>query len=76
MAFYKHAKFLSRNPHENFDLLQEPGVDAADAGIYRCEVCGQEIGIAQTHKLPPQSHHTHAAGSGPIRWQLIVATQN
>jgi hypothetical protein len=76
MALYKHPQFLSQNQHQNFDTLRQPGEDAPDAGVYRCEVCGHEIGIAKTHKLPAQNHHAHAAGQGPIRWRLIVATQN
>jgi len=31
-----------------------------------------EIGIAKGHTLPPQNHHQHAAGQGPIKWQLLV----
>lgn len=74
MAFYKYPQFLQQNQHGNFDTLREPSADAPDAGIYRCEVCAHEIGIAKGHKLPPQNHHQHAAGAGPIRWRLIVAS--
>ena len=74
MALYKHTQFLQANQHTNFDTLRSPGDDAPDAGIYRCEACGHEIGIAKDHKLPPQNHHQHASGDGPIRWRLIVAS--
>ncbi|MBB3197367.1 hypothetical protein FHS28_004794 [Roseateles terrae] len=40
--------------------------------MYRCIVCGDEIGIAKGHALPPQNHHQHAVSQGPIRWQLTV----
>ena len=73
MALYKYPKFLTPSQHKNFDTLRDPGADAPDAGVYRCQVCGHEIGIAKGHKLPPQGHHTHSPGSGPIRWLLLVA---
>ncbi len=73
MALYKYNKFLQLNQHANFETLRSPGDDAPDAGIYRCETCGHEIGIAKGHKLPPQNHHQHTLGAGPIRWRLIVA---
>ncbi|EQD58023.1 hypothetical protein B1A_10996, partial [mine drainage metagenome] len=41
----------------------------------RCVACGDEIGIAKGHTLPPQNHHQHAAGVGRIRWQLVVYAQ-
>lgn len=75
MAWYKNANFLQINQHGNFDVAHPPGKAADDAGIYRCTTCGHEIGIAKTHTLPPQNHHTHTNGA-PIRWQLIVAAQN
>jgi hypothetical protein len=73
MALYKYQQFLTISQHANFDTLHSPGGNAPDAGIYRCEVCGHEIGIAKGHTLPPQSHHQHTSGAGPIRWRLIVA---
>jgi hypothetical protein len=76
MAFYKYMTHLVPNQHQAFDNLWEPGTSAPSAGVYRCEVCGHEIGIAKTHVLPPQNHHTHRAGAPPIRWRLIVAAQN
>jgi hypothetical protein len=73
MAYYKHPEFLQTNIHAIFDTLLEPSTEAPQAGIYCCEACAHEIGIAKGHKLPPQNHHQHAAGAGPIRWRLIVA---
>ena len=43
MALYKYSSNLSVNQHGNFDTLRDPGTEAPDAGIYRCEVCGREI---------------------------------
>ena len=73
MALYKYDQFLTKNSHGNFDIQRSPGDTTPDAGIYRCQVCGHEIGIAKGHTLPPQSHHQHSQGMGQIRWRLIVA---
>jgi hypothetical protein len=51
------------NQHQAIDILLEPGVDSPNAGIYRCRVCGHEIGIAKGRKLPPQTHHEHTQGA-------------
>ncbi|NVZ55127.1 hypothetical protein HX797_02550 [Pseudomonas edaphica] len=75
MAQYKYAKFLNENTHSAYDEKHSPGVAAPNPGIYRCVTCGDEIGIAKGHILPPQNHHQHAAGAGKIEWQLIVFAQ-
>lgn len=75
MAQYKYGQFLVPNQHSAFDALASPGTAAANAGIYRCTACGDEIGIAKGHTLPPQNHHQHAPGKGPIQWQLLVFAQ-
>jgi hypothetical protein len=72
MAQYKYSQFLKVNQHGAFDTLSEPGQQASNAGIYRCKACGHEIAIAKGHTLPPQNHHQHTPGIGPIRWQLAV----
>jgi hypothetical protein len=72
MAFYKYAAYLQVNNHQEFDNNHAPGSDAPNPGIYRCTGCGDEIGIAKGHKLPPQNHHQHTQAQGSIRWQLIV----
>lgn len=76
MAQYKYEKFLRQSDHEAYDSLHDPGAEAENAGIYRCSACGDEIGIAKGHKLPPQNHHQHAPGLGKIQWQLIVFAQS
>ena len=72
MAQYKHGQYLTQSQHQEFDRLHPPGTTAANAGIYRCAACGDEIGIAKGHTLPPQNHHQHPPGQGPISWQLLV----
>lgn len=73
MALYKHGQYLTPNAHQAFDDLYSPGDTAVNPGIYRCVVCGDEIGIAKGHTLPPQNHHQHQPMQGPVRWQLLVA---
>ena len=75
MAQYKYQQYLQQSNHAAYDTLLEPGTRTENAGIYRCESCGDEIGIAKGHILPPQNHHQHSPGSGPIRWKLIVFAQ-
>lgn len=72
MAFFKHSKWLKQENHNVFEETHTPGTDAPYPGIYRCVSCGDEIAIANGHRLPPQSHRQHSPDAGPIRWQLIV----
>lgn len=73
MALYKYGPFLEKCEDAAFDQLLVPGVIAPWPGIYKCEVCGHEVGIAQSHTLPAQNHHQHPYGKGPIRWRLVVS---
>jgi hypothetical protein len=72
MAQYKYSQNLTHNTHSEFDVKYSPGTAAPNPGIYRCVTCGDEIGIAKGHTLPPQNHHQHAQGAGKIEWQLLV----
>ena len=69
---HKHGQYLTQSQHQAFDTHLSPGTTAENPGIYRCVVCGDEIGTAKGHTLPPQNHHQHTPGLGPIRWQLLV----
>jgi hypothetical protein len=73
MAQYKYLKFLKENTSKAFDDFHVPSATTPYSGIYRCAVCGKEDVSTEGHPLPPQNHHQHPAGSGPIRWQLIVS---
>lgn len=75
MALYKYGNELKQSDHTAFDVIYAPGDVAPNAGIYRCVNCGDEIGIAKGHQLPPQNHHQHRPGVGPIRWKLLVFAQ-
>jgi len=72
MAWYKYGEFLKQSTGDAYDSEYHPGVAAPHAGVYRCAGCGREIGIAQGHTLPPQSHHQHTLAEGAIRWKLLV----
>jgi hypothetical protein len=76
MALYKHGNHLQHVQDQAFDGIHHPGQAAPFAGIYRCVVCGHEIGTAYGHTLPPQGHHQHSPGLGPIQWQLLVFAQH
>jgi hypothetical protein len=76
MAQYKYEKYLNKSDHEAYDTKHAPGSEATNPGIYRCVACGDEIGIAKGHTLPPQNHHQHATGLGKIEWQLLVFAQS
>jgi hypothetical protein len=70
--FYKYPQLLAQSDDSKFDLLHHPGTPTPHSGVYRCEVCGKEATSVQSHPLPPQNHHQHAPGQGPIRWRLAV----
>jgi hypothetical protein len=75
MAVYKYSQFLVQSTNEAFDKLFHPGTNTVYSGIYRCEVCGKEIASVVNYPLPPQNHHQHNAGLGPIVWRLAVGHQ-
>jgi hypothetical protein len=72
MASYKYNSYLSLSDSKEFDNVYQPGVAAPFAGIYKCVVCGHEIGIAQGHILPAQTHAQHDPKTGKIEWKLVV----
>lgn len=73
MAQYKYANYLKHLDSDAFDVLHQPGAPTPYSGIYRCEACAREDVSSYGHPLPPQNHHQHSAGMGPIRWRLIVS---
>jgi len=75
MALYKYAQFLKQSGHEAFDQFFQPGTTTVYSGVYRCEVCGKEIASIANSPLPPQNHHQHNVGLGPIVWRLAVGHQ-
>lgn len=75
MAIYKYPNAVTQISGAAFDEALQPGFRIIYSGIYRCVVCGDEIAANKGDPLPPQNHHQHRPGLGPIRWQLTVATR-
>jgi hypothetical protein len=71
MALYKYRQHLESSTDSEFDARYAPGTAAPHPGIYRCAGCGDEIGIAKSHALPPQNHHQHSSDA-KVEWQLLV----
>ncbi|PYQ27741.1 MAG: hypothetical protein DMF56_19245 [Acidobacteria bacterium] len=74
MALYRYIQYLQSSNDDAFNALHSPGTAAPLPGIYRCVACGDEIGIAKGHTLPPQTHAQHPSNAD-IKWQLIVYAQ-
>ncbi len=74
MALYKYPQALQHSNANDFDVVHQPGFATPHSGIYRCTGCGMNEVSTSGHPLPPQNHHQHRAGLGPIRWQLVVST--
>lgn len=55
--------------------LHKPGDTCSCAGVYRCEVCGDEVTVGKGDTLPSQDHHPHPPGQGPVRWRLVSALE-
>lgn len=72
MALYKYSTALSTSTNDEFDKLYDPGTRCPWSGIYRCYACGHEVVHTHEKPLPPQNHHTHRFGLGPIQWRLVV----
>lgn len=74
MAWYKYGHYLKQFTGEGraYDTDYAPGQAPPHSGIYRCMGCGREIVAEKARLLPPQNHHQHAPGQGPIRWRLVV----
>ena len=75
MAQFKSREHVHHVDDRVFDTLHAPGTMAANPGIYRCAVCGDEITVTRGCKLPPESHHLHDPKQGKIFWQLLVFAQ-
>lgn len=75
MAQYKYSSYLNKSDNSAYDILHNPGSICQNSGIYRCETCGDEIASNKDNPFPPQNHHQHLPGAGPIRWKLIIFAQ-
>ena len=75
MALYKRLDDLRPSNDDAFDKEYPPNAKPAHAGIYRCKGCGIEVVGLRALTLPPERHHVHAQGQGPVVWRLAVAAQ-
>lgn len=81
MALYpknKKHQHLKEWDSLEFDRTYNPDNYVIHAGIYRCEVCGCEIGHPGDGNLPPYDppHHPHEPIDWPIVWRLIVSAKH
>ncbi|CAB3804853.1 hypothetical protein GCM10011400_51650 [Paraburkholderia caffeinilytica] len=72
MAYYKYGNYLVQEQGPEFDALHSPGGQTPYSGIYRCEACGGSSVSTLGNPLPPQGHHLHNPGIGPIQWRLVT----
>ncbi|ALX14754.1 hypothetical protein P350_24825 [Burkholderia cepacia JBK9] len=84
MALYRIGGYFTCGSGRAFSENLSPGSQVTVAGIYRCIVCGDEIGIAKSQALPSDEAHRHdldppsdpARDPGPTAWQLIAAAES
>ncbi|WP_342705474.1 hypothetical protein OHZ10_18065 [Burkholderia arboris] len=84
MAQYRIGGYFTCGSGRAFSENLSPGSQVTVAGIYRCTVCGDEIGIAKSQALPSDEAHRHdldppsdpARDPGPTAWQLIAAAES
>lgn len=76
MARYGDIRDLQLSEHAVFKERFKPSSPAPLSGIYQCIVCEKEATSEEGKSLPPQDHHTHPAGSGPIVWRLVAFAQH
>jgi hypothetical protein len=84
MALYRIGGYFTCGSGRAFRENLPPGSEVRIAGIYRCTVCGDEIGIAKSQRLPSEEAHRHdfdppsdpVIAPGPTAWQLIAAAES
>ncbi|HYO79412.1 MAG TPA: hypothetical protein VE010_23300 [Thermoanaerobaculia bacterium] len=72
MAEYKSARYVTQSNSTAFDVRYAPGTKVGNAGIYRCNGCGDEVCVPHGHSLPQPAQHPHDAAAGKAEWQLLV----
>ena len=76
MAQYKYSDELSKSDSSSFDEEHTPGSKVPSSGIYMCVNCRDEVACNAGDPLPPQNHKQHTNTSKPIKWKLLIKTQN
>ena len=75
MALFQNSQGFRKVVSSIFDVLHTPGTIVPHSGIYECRWCGDEIACNRGTPFPPQNHHQHTNWRLPIRWRLLVMTQ-
>ena len=75
MVLYKDRQYFTHHHSPDFDRKHNPGEVTPHSGIYRCEVCGNEVASNAGSPLPPQNHHLHRVPTLVIQWRLIAYAQ-
>lgn len=75
MAKYKYPTAVTQVNGNAFDMTHSPGQTVPHSGIYKCDNCGLEDANNKGDPFPPQNHHQHTNRLLPIKWRLVVATQ-
>ena len=84
MALYRIGGYFTCGSGRAFSENLPPGSKVTVAGIYRCTVCGDEIGIAKSQMLLSDDAHRHdldppsdpLLDRGSTAWQLIAAAES
>ena len=76
MALNQNGDELTHQVDARFDKKHTPGTTVPHSGIYICVNCRDEVACNAGDPLPPQNHRQHDSAKGPIRWQLLIETQN
>lgn len=73
MAYFNNERYFKHSNASAFNKIYNPGEIAEYAGIYRCEKCGTEIGIAEGHRLPTSDDHCHNRSP---KWRIIAIAKH
>lgn len=79
MAWYidsERVKQSTKTEFKHWNDTHRPGGEIPNSGIYFCTGCNKEIACNEGEPFPPQNHHQHSPSAPPIRWKLLVKTEN
>jgi hypothetical protein len=79
MAWYidsERVKQSTKTEFKHWNDTHRPGGEIPNSGIYFCTGCNKEIACNEAEPFPPQNHHQHSPSAPPIRWKLLVKTEN
>lgn len=75
MSWYLDQSSLTKSSGgEWWNQKHNPGSTVPMSGIYKCVGCKKEVTCNKGDPFPPQNHHQHPTGQGPVQWKLNVRT--